>query len=98
MRTPVVLLSILALLAACGDSAEDLAFARCKDEISKTVGPTASVAKSSGNDGNLTDDPVYGWHMDVDVETDGRAGRAGYRCLFLVEGREAPLFLAVVER
>jgi hypothetical protein len=98
VRTPILFLIILAGLAACGESADDLAFARCKDEISKTVGPKASVAKSSGGDGNLTDDPIYGWHMDVDVETDGRAGQAEYRCLFLVEGRETPLFLAYVER
>ncbi len=28
----------------------------------------------------------------------GETRRAGYRCLFVVENRETPLFLAVVER
>ena len=98
MRTSVVLLIASIALAACGDSADDLAFAQCKDEISKVFGSKAAVAKPVGAEGDLTDDPVYGWHLDVEVESDERAGRARYRCLFLVEGREAPLFLAFVER
>lgn len=84
-------------LAACGESADDLAFAKCKDEISRALGP-AAVAGVAGTEGGLRDDSVYGWHLDVDVRTDGGAGQAGYRCLFEVDGRPAPLFLAVVER
>ena len=44
---------------------------------------------------------VYGWHLDLEVEAklgSGETRRAGYRCLFIVENRETPLFLAVVER
>ena len=98
MRYPVLALSALFPLTACGESADDLAFARCKDEISMAFGPTAIVAVAADAGGELRDDLVYGWHMDVEVTSDDRAERAGYRCLFLVEGRQAPLFLAVVER
>lgn len=98
MRYPILALSALFALAACGESADDLAFDRCKDEISRALGPTAAVAEVAGAEGELRNDPVYGWHMDVEVKSDGRAQRAGFRCLFLVEGRQAPLFLAFVER
>ncbi len=44
---------------------------------------------------------VYGWHLDLEVEAklgSGETRRAGYRCLFVMENRETPMFLAVVER
>ena len=97
MRHPVVLLIAFLAPAACGDGADDLAFAQCKDKIFRVLGP-AAVAEVADAGSELRDDPIYGWHLDVEISSGARAKRAGYRCLFLVEGRQAPLFLAVVER
>ena len=86
MRHSVLLMTALLAPAACGDSADDLAFARCKDEIHKMLG-SAAVAEVAGAGSELRNDPIYGWHLDIETSSHDRAKRAGYRCLFLVEGR-----------
>lgn len=90
---------VLVPLGACGDSADEIAFARCKEEVLRTLRPAAGLKALRPPGGSeLRDDAVYGWHIDVDVEAQGAGSRAGYRCLFLVEDRQTPLFLAVLER
>ncbi|MFQ5775114.1 MAG: hypothetical protein ACE5GS_11395 [Kiloniellaceae bacterium] len=102
MRRMVPALGAFALVAACGDSPDDIALARCKEEVRKALesaAPAVTFPKQPAP--TLEDDAVYGWHMDIDVDTGERpqsTRRSGYRCLFLVEDRKTPLFLAVLER
>ena len=89
------------LLGACGEDPDKIATARCKDALRQTLGAQAKLAFPDPHMAALSDDAVYGWHLDLDVEAklgSGETRRAGYRCLFVVENRETPLFLAVVER
>ncbi len=101
---PLILALVLGLLVplgACGEDRDELAAARCKDALRSTLGAEAKLDFSEPRDAALSDDPIYGWHLDLDVETklgSGEIRRAGYRCLFVVEDRDTPLFLAVVER
>ena len=67
----------------------------------ETLGARVKLVFPASAKAALTDDAVYGWHLDLEVEAkfgSGGTRRAGYRCLFVVENRETPLFLAVVER
>lgn len=92
---------VLAVLGACGEDPEELAFARCKVEVLKTLAVPTAVAFREPAKVSLRDDDTYGWHMDVAVDEkigSGATRRSEFRCLFLVEGRDAPLFLAVLER
>jgi hypothetical protein len=96
-----MVLCLLGSLAGCGEDRDELAAERCKGEVRKTLGAQAKLDFPASTEAALTDDPVYGWHLDLEVEAKLGAGetwRAGYRCLFVVENRETPLFLAVVER
>lgn len=89
----------LPALAACGEDRDQVAAERCRTEVAKALG-AAAVAVSGAGHPALSDDPVYGWHLDIEVESasGGVRRRAGFRCLFEVAGREKPLFLAVLER
>ncbi len=93
---------VLALiLAACGDGPEEVAHARCLAEVRDAFRGAGDLAAADGPAPKFRDHAVYGRHMDIDVrvaDTAGNTHRAGYRCLFETEGREAPLFLAVIER
>ena len=94
-------LGLLAALGACGEDRDQLATARCKDALRHSLGSQTKLAFTGPSEAALNDDAVYGWHLDLDVEAklgSGETRRAGYRCLFVVENRETPLFLAVVER
>ncbi len=101
MRSLVLFLALLTALGACGEGRDELATARCKMALRQALGAQAKLAYPDPRDAALRDDPVYGWHLDLDVEAKlgtGETRRAGYRCLFVVENRDTPLFLAVVER
>ena len=94
-------LGLLAALGACGEDRDEFAAARCKDALRNILGVQAKLDFPGPREVALSDDPVYGWHLDLDVEAkfgSGETRRAGYRCLFVVENRDTPLFLAVVER
>ena len=96
-----LVLGLLAPLGACGEDRDEFAAARCKDALHEILGAQAKLAFPGPPAAALSDDPIYGWHLDLDVEAKlggGETRRAGYRCLFVVENRETPLFLAVVER
>jgi hypothetical protein len=100
-RSLALALGLLAPLGACGEDRDDFAAARCKDALRQTLGAESKLDFPGPRRAALRDDPVYGWHLDLDVEAKLGAGetrRAGYRCLFVVENRDTPLFLAVVER
>ncbi len=93
--------ALLAGLGACGDDRDELATARCQDALREALGAEAKLDFPGPHQATLRDDPVYGWHLDLEVEAKlgtGETRRAGYRCLFVVENRDTPLFLAVVER
>jgi hypothetical protein len=101
IRPMALVLALLAALGACGEGRDELAAARCKDALRQTLGTQAKLAFPGPSKAALSDDAIYGWHLDLDVEAklgSGETRRAGYRCLFVVENRETPLFLAVVER
>ena len=101
IRALVLFLALLAALAACGEDRDAFATARCKTALLQALGTQAKLAFPGPRAAALRDDAVYGWHMDLDVEAKlgtGETRRAGYRCLFVVEDRDTPLFLAVVER
>ncbi len=101
IRSLVLFLALLAALGACGEDRDELATARCKIALHQALGTQAKLAFPDPREAALRDDPVYGWHLDLDVEAKlgtGETRRAGYRCLFVVENRDTPLFLAVVER
>jgi hypothetical protein len=91
---------IAAGLTACGEDPAETAFERCKYEVARALDASDAPDFPKPDDLALREDPVYGWHLDIDVEAGaaGRRRRAGYRCLFEVAGRETPLFLAVLER
>jgi hypothetical protein len=94
-------LGLLVPLGACGEDRDEFAAARCKDALRKVLGAEAKLDFPGPRPAALSDDPIYGWHLDMDVEAKlgtGETRRAGYRCLFVVEDRDTPLFLAVVER
>ncbi len=100
-RSLAPFLALLAALGACGEDRDELATARCKTALRQALGAQAKLAFPGPREASLRDDPVYGWHLDLDVEAKlgtGKTRRAGYRCLFVVENRDTPLFLAVVER
>ena len=101
LRRVATVWSLLALLGACGEDPDALAAERCKGAVRETLGAQAKLAFPASAKAALTDDAVYGWHLDLEVEAklgSGETRRSGYRCLFVVEDRETPLFLAVVER
>ncbi len=92
---------LLASLGACGEDPDALAAERCKGAVRETLGAQAKLDFPASTKATLADDAVYGWHLDLEVEAklgSGEIRRAGYRCLFVVENRQTPLFLAVVER
>ncbi len=94
-------LALLTALGACGEDRNEFATARCKIALRQALGVQAKLTFPGPREAALRDDPVYGWHLDLDVEAKlgtGATRRAGYRCLFVVEDRDTPLFLAVVER
>ena len=101
---PLVLalgLGLLVPLGACGENRDEFAAARCKEALREVLGAEAKLDFPGPRPAALSDDPIYGWHLDMDVEAKlgtGETRRAGYRCLFVVEDRDTPLFLAVVER
>ncbi len=100
-RPLILALGLLVPLGACGEDRNELATARCKDALRNALGAGAKLDFSGPRDAALSDDPIYGWHLDLDVEaklSSGETRHAGYRCLFVVEDRDTPLFLAVVER
>ncbi len=100
-RRVAKVLCLLFPLAGCGEDRNELAAERCKGEVRMALGAQAKLEFPAATEAALADDPVYGWHLDLEVEaklgTDETL-RAGYRCLFVVENRKTPLFLAVVER
>ncbi len=101
IRALAPFLALLSTLGACGEDRDELATARCKMALRQALGAEAKLAFPDPREAALRDDPVYGWHLDLDVEAKlgtGETRRAGYRCLFVVENRDIPLFLAVVER
>ncbi len=101
MRSLVPFLALLAALGACGEDRDEFATARCKMALRQALGAQAKLAFPGPREAALRDDPVYGWHLDLDVEAKlgtGETRRGGYRCLFVVENRDAPPFLAIVER
>ncbi len=101
VRLLTLFLALLAALGACGEDRNEFAAARCKIALHQTLGTQGKLAFPSPQKAALRDDPVYGWHLDLDVEAKlgtGATRRAGYRCLLVVEDRDTPLFLAVVER
>ncbi len=94
-------LALLAALAACGEDRDEFATERCKMALYQALGTQTKLAFPGPREAALRDDPVYGWHLDLDIEAKlgtGETRRPGYRCLFVVENRDTPLFLAVVER
>lgn len=100
-RRAAMVLCLLAPLAGCGEDRDQIAAQRCQGEVRKALGAPAKLEFPASGEAALADDPVYGWHLDLEVEAKLGAGetrRAGYRCLFVVENRETPLFLAVLER
>jgi hypothetical protein len=100
-RPLVLAVALLAALGACGEDRDQLATARCKAALRQALGSQAKLAFPGPREAALRDDAVYGWHLDLDVEAklgSGETRRSGYRCLFVVENRDTPLFLAVVER
>ena len=101
IRPLALCLALLAALGACGEDRNEFATARCKIALRQALGAQAKLTFPGPREAALRDDPVYGWHLDLDVEAKlgtGATRRAGYRCLFVVEDRDTPLFLAVVER
>lgn len=82
------------------DGSLDLAYDRCSAEIARALGADGklsdgvSVPRPAGL--AFGQDDVYGWYLDLDVA--GRARSGAYRCLFELENRKTPLFLAVIER
>lgn len=101
LRRVAAVLSLLALLGACGEDRDALAAERCKGAVRETLGARVKLDFPASAKAALTNDAVYGWHLDLEVEAklgSGETRRSGYRCLFVVEDRETPLFLAVVER
>ncbi len=99
LRRVAMVLCLLASLGACGEDPNALAAERCKGAVRETLGAQAKLDFPASAKAALTDDAVYGWHLDLEVELgSGETRRAGYRCLFIVENRETPLFLAVMER
>ena len=100
-RPLALVLGLLAPLGACGEDRDEFATTRCKDALRTILGAQAKLDFPGPRAAALSDDPVYGWHLDLDVKAklgSGETRRAGYRCLFVVENRDMPLFLAVVER
>ena len=100
-RPLVLAVVLLVALGACGENRDDLATARCKEALRQALGTQTKLDFTGPRDAALRDDAVYGWHLDLEVEAKlggGETRRAGYRCLFVVENRDTPLFLAVVER
>ncbi len=103
LRRAAIVSCLLGSLGACGEDPDALAAERCKGAVRETLGARAKLDFPASAKAALTDDAVYGWHLDLEVEVEAKLGsgetrRAGYRCLFVVENRETPLFLAVVER
>ena len=101
LRRVAMALCLLASLGACGEDPDTLAAERCKGAVRETLGARVKLDFPASTKATLAEDPVYGWHLDLEVEAklgSGETRRAGYRCLFVVENRETPLFLAVVER
>ncbi len=101
IRLLTLFLAVLAALGACGEDRNEFATARCKIALRQALGVQAKLTFPGPREAALRDDPVYGWHLDLDLEAKlgtGATRRAGYRCLFVVENRDTPLFLAVVER
>ena len=101
IRSLVLILALLPALGACGEDRDAFATTRCKMALRQILGTQAKLAFPGPREASLSDDAVYGWHLDLDVEAKlgtGETRRAGYRCLFVVENRDTPLFLAVVER
>ncbi len=94
-------LCLLAVLGACSEDSDQLASERCMGEVQKRLGAGTKLDFPGATRAALRNDAVYGWHLDLEVEAklgSGETRRASYRCLFVVENRDAPLFLAVVER
>ena len=101
LRRVATALCLLASLVACGEDPDALATERCKGAVRETLGARVGLDFPASTKATLAEDAVYGWHLDLEVEAklgSGETRRAGYRCLFVVENRETPLFLAVVER
>ncbi len=101
VRRTVLMIGLLAPLGACGEDQDALAAARCKIEVRKALGAQVKLNFPASVEAALTNDAVYGWHLDLEVDAklgSGATRRAGYRCLFVIENRDRPLFLAVVER
>jgi len=101
IRPLALFVALLAGLGACGENRDELATARCKQALRQALGTQAKLDFPGPREAALRDDAVYGWHLDLDIEAKlgtGETQRAGYRCLFVVENRDTPLFLAVVER
>ncbi len=101
LRRVATALCLLASLGACGEDPDVLAAERCKGAVRETLGAQVKLDFPASAKAALTDDAVYGWHLDLEVEAklgSSETRRTGYRCLFAVENRETPLFLAVVER
>ena len=97
----VAAVALLAGFGACGEDRDELATASCKDALRQALGTQAKLAFPGPREATLSDDAVYGWHLDLDVEAKlgtGETRHSSYRCLFVVENRDTPLFLAVVER
>ncbi len=105
LRRVATAFCLLASLGACGEDPDALAAERCKGAVREALGAQAKLDFPASTKATLADDAVYGWHLDLEVEVEvgaklgsGEIRRAGYRCLFVVENRQTPLFLAVVER
>lgn len=101
LAPPVLALALLMALGACGEDRDQLATARCQTALRQALGSQAKLVFPDLRQAALRDDAVYGWHLDLDVEAklgSGETRRSGYRCLFVVENRDTPLFLAIVER
>jgi hypothetical protein len=63
-----LVLALLPALGACGEGRDELAAARCKDALRQTLGTQAKLAFPGPSKAALSDDAVYGWHLDLDVE------------------------------
>ena len=66
LRRVATVLCLLALLGACGEDPDALAAERCKGAVRETLGAQAKLAFPASAKAALTDDAVYGWHLDLD--------------------------------
>ena len=78
IRALAPFLALLAALGACGEDRDEFATARCKMALRQALGAEAKLAFPDPREAALRDDPVYGWHLDLDVEAKlGTGARPG---------------------